>query len=186
MRKNFGAKPWTYPQPVFIIATYGEDGTPDAMNAAWGGISDDTQLSICLGANHKTTANILARKAFTVSMATADQLVPCDYVGIASANTVPDKLAKTGWHTTRSAFVDAPLIDELPMAVECRLVSYDPESCHLVGEIVNVSADESVLDEAGKIAPDKLQPILFDPIHNAYRKLGEKAGNAFRDGAALR
>ncbi len=186
MRKNFGAKPWTYPQPVFIIATYGEDGTPDAMNAAWGGISDDTQLSICLGANHKTTANILARKAFTVSMATADQLVPCDYVGIASANTVPDKLAKTGWHTTRSAFVDAPLIDELPMAVECRLVSYDPESCHLVGEIVNVSADESVLDEAGKIDPDKLQPILFDPIHNAYRKLGEKAGNAFRDGAALR
>ena len=156
------------------------------MNAAWGGISDDTQLSICLGANHKTTANILARKAFTVSMATADQLVPCDYVGIASANTVPDKLAKTGWHTTRSAFVDAPLIDELPMAVECRLVSYDPESCHLVGEIVNVSADESVLDEAGKIAPDKLQPILFDPIHNAYRKLGEKAGNAFRDGADLR
>lgn len=186
MRKNFGAKPWTYPQPVFIIATYGEDGTPDAMNAAWGGISDDTQLSICLGANHKTTANILARKAFTVSMATADQLVPCDYVGIASANTVPDKLAKTGWHITRSAFVDAPLIDELPMAVECRLVSYDPESCHLVGEIVNVSADESVLDEAGKIDPDKLQPILFDPIHNAYRKLGEKAGNAFRDGAALR
>ena len=186
MRKNFGAKPWTYPQPVFIIATYGEDGTPDAMNAAWGGISDDTQLSICLGANHKTTANILARKAFTVSMATADQLVPCDYVGIASANTVPDKLAKTGWHTTRSAFVDAPLIDELSMAVECRLVSYDPESCHLVGEIVNVSADESVLDEAGKIDPDKLQPILFDPIHNAYRKLGEKAGNAFRDGAALR
>ena len=186
MRKNFGAKPWTYPQPVFIIATYGEDGTPDAMNAAWGGISDDTQLSICLGASHKTTANILARKAFTVSMATADQLVPCDYVGIASANTVPDKLAKTGWHTTRSAFVDAPLIDELPMAVECRLVSYDPESCHLVGEIVNVSADESVLDEAGKIDPDKLQPILFDPIHNAYRKLGEKAGNAFRDGAALR
>ena len=186
MRKNFGAKPWTCPQPVFIIATYGEDGTPDAMNAAWGGISDDTQLSICLGANHKTTANILARKAFTVSMATADQLVPCDYVGIASANTVPDKLAKTGWHTTRSAFVDAPLIDELPMAVECRLVSYDPESCHLVGEIVNVSADESVLDESGKIDPDKLQPILFDPIHNAYRKLGEKAGNAFRDGAALR
>ena len=186
MRKNFGAKPWTYPQPVFILATYGEDGTPDAMNAAWGGISDDTRLSLCISAGHKTTANILARKAFTVSMATADQLVPCDYVGIASANTVPDKLAKTGWHTTRSAFVDAPLIDELPMAVECRLVSYDPESCHLVGEIVNVSADESVLDEAGKIDPDKLQPILFDPIHNAYRKLGEKAGNAFRDGAALR
>ena len=116
----------------------------------------------------------------------SDLVVPCDYVGMASGNTVADKLAKTGWHTTKSEFVDAPLIDELPMAVECRLVSYDPETCRLVGEIVNVSADESVLDETGKINPDKLQPITFDPIHNAYRKLGEKVGNAFHDGAALK
>lgn len=186
MRKNFGAKPWTYPQPVFILATYGEDGTPDAMNAAWGGISDDTQLSLCISAGHKTTANILARKAFTVSMATAAQVVPCDYVGIVSGNSVPDKLSKAGFHTTRSEFVDAPIIDELPMTVECRLVSYDAESCRLVGEIVNVSADESVLDADGKIDPDKLQPIIFDPIHSTYRKLGEKVGNAFRDGAALK
>ena len=186
MRKNFGAKPWTYPQPVFILATYGEDGTPDAMNAAWGGISDDTQLSMCISAGHKTTANILARKAFTVSMATAAQVVACDYVGIASGNTVANKLEKAGWHTTPSAFVDAPIIEELPMTVECRLVSYDPESCRLVGEIVNVSADEAVLDADGKIDPDKLQPITFDPIHNAYRKLCEKVGNAFRDGAALK
>ncbi len=186
MRKNFGAKPWTYPQPVFILAAYGEDGTPDAMNAAWGGISADKELSMCISAGHKTTANILARKAFTVSMATVDQLVACDYVGIESGNQVPEKVSKAGWHTTPSEFVDAPLIDELPMAVECRLVSYDPESCRLVGEIVNVSADESVLDADGKIDPDKLQPIIFDPIHNAYRKLGEKAGNAFRDGAKLK
>ncbi|MEE0801156.1 MAG: flavin reductase family protein [Gemmiger sp.] len=186
MRKNFGAKPWTYPQPVFILATYGEDGTPDAMNAAWGGISDDTQLSLCISAGHKTTANILARKAFTVSMATAAQVVPCDYVGIVSGNSVPDKLSKAGFHTTRSEFVDAPVIEELPMTVECRLVSYDAESCRLVGEIVNVSADESVLDADGKIDPDKLQPIIFDPIHSTYRKLGEKVGNAFRDGAALK
>lgn len=186
MRKNFGAKPWTYPQPVFILATYGEDGTPDAMNAAWGGISDDTQLSLCISAGHKTTANILTRKAFTVSMATAAQVVPCDYVGIVSGNSVPDKLSKAGFHTTRSEFVDAPVIDELPMTVECRLVSYDAESCRLVGEIVNVSADESVLDADGKIDPDKLQPIIFDPIHSTYRKLGEKVGNAFRDGAALK
>ena len=182
MRKNFGAKPWTYPQPVFILATYGEDGTPDAMNAAWGGISDDQELSMCISAEHKTTANILFRKAFTVSMATVEQIVACDYVGIEVAN----KLEKAGWHTTRSEFVDAPLIDELPMAVECRLVSYDPESCRLVGEIVNVSADESVLDESGKIDPDKLRPITFDPIHNAYRVLGESVGNAFRDGAKLK
>lgn len=186
MRKNFGAKPWTYPQPVFILAAYGEDGTPNAMNAAWGGISDDQEISLCISAGHKTTADILARKAFTVSMATAAQVVPCDYVGIASGNNVPDKLAKAGWHTTKSEYVDAPLIDELPMAVECRLVSYDPESCRLVGEIVNVSADESVLDAQGKIEPDKLAPITFDPIHNTYRKLGEKVGNAFRDGAALK
>ena len=86
----------------------------------------------------------------------------------------------------KSEFVDAPLIDELPMAVECRLVSYDPVSCRLVGEIVNVSADESVLDENGKIDPDKLQPITFDPIHNAYRVLGKKVGNAFQDGAKLK
>ena len=149
MRKNFGAKPWTYPQPVFILATYGEDGTPDAMNAAWGGISDDKELSMCISAGHKTTANILTRKAFTVSMATADQMVACDYVGIESGNKVANKLEKAGWHTTKSEFVDAPLIDELPMAVECRLVSYDPESCRLVGEIVNVSADECVLDADG-------------------------------------
>ena len=186
MRKNFGAKPWTYPQPVFILAAYGEDGTPDAMNAAWGGISDDTQLSLCISAGHKTTANILARKAFTVSMATVAQLKACDYVGIVSGNTVADKLAKTGWHLTKSAFVDAPVIAELPMAVECRLVSYDPESFRLVGEIVNVSADESVLDRDGRIDPDKLEPITFDPIHNAYRKLGAKVGDAFHDGAALK
>lgn len=186
MRKNFGAKPWTYPQPVFILATYGEDGTPDAMNAAWGGISDDNQLLLCISAGHKTTANLLARKAFTVSMATVDQLVACDYVGIASGNTVTDKVQKAGWHTSPAACVDAPVIDELPMAVECKLISYDPESCRLVGEIVNVSADESVLDGEGKIDPDKLQPITFDPIHHAYRKLGEKVGNAFRDGEALR
>ena len=146
MRKNFGAKPWTYPQPVFI----------------------------------------LARKAFTVSMATAEQAVACDYVGIESGNKVADKVAKAGWHITKSEFVDAPLIDELPMAVECRLVSYDPETCRLVGEIVNVSADESVLDENGKIDPDKLRPITFDPVHNTYRVLGEKVANAFQDGAKLK
>ena len=141
---------------------------------------------MCISAEHKTTANILARKAFTVSMATAEQTVPCDYVGIASGNQVADKVAKAGWHTTKSEFVAAPLIDALPMAVECRLVSYDPDSCCLVGEIVNVSADESVLGVDAKIDPEKLRPITFDPIHNAYRVLGEKVGNAFRDGAKLK
>jgi len=175
MRKNFGAKPITYPQPVFIIATYDENGMPDAMNAAWGGISED----------HKTTKNALARKAFTVSMATADTVVPCDYVGVVSGNKVPDKLKRCGFTVTRSEFVDAPLIDQLPMAVECRLISYDPESCRMVGEIVNVCADESVLTD-GRIDPMKLRPIVFDPMNSAYHVVGEKVGNAFRDGLTLR
>ena len=182
MRKNFGAKPWLYPQPVFIIGTYNEDGTPNAMNAAWGGISEEAEISMCISPEHKTTANILARKAFTVSMADADHVVECDYVGIASGNDVPDKMEKAGFHTTKSEFVDAPLIDELAVAVECRLISYDEESCRLVGEIVNVSADERVLDANGNVDPAKARPITFDSFNNTYLTLGEVVGEAFADG----
>ncbi len=185
MRKNFGAKPWTYPQPVFIIASYDENGRPDAMNAAWGGISDSTQISMCLSAGHKTVKNILARKAFTVSMADAAHAVECDYVGLVSANKEPDKLAKAGLHTEKAEHVDAPVITELPMTVECRLVSYDQESMIMVGEIVNVSADESVLTN-GAIDPDKLRPITFDPVNNTYRVIGEVVGNAFSDGKKIK
>ena len=142
MRKNFGAKPWTYPQPVFIIASYAEDGTPDAMNAAWGGISDDTEISMCLSADHKTVKNILQRRAFTVSMAVKAQTVACDYVGIESGNSVPDKVARAGFHVTKSEHVDAPMIDELPLTLECKLVSFDEETELLLGEVVNVSVDE--------------------------------------------
>lgn len=185
MRKNFGAKPILYPQPVLIIASYDENGTPDAMNAAWGGISEEAELSMCLSPEHKTVKNILARGAFTVSMATASQMVACDYVGIASGNDVPDKFAKAGFHAVKSEFVDAPLIEELPMAVECKLISYDPESCRMVGQIVNVCAEEGVLTD-GKIDPAKLQPITFDPMNYAYYTLGERVGRAFHDGAALK
>lgn len=184
MRKNFGAKAVLYPQPVFIIATYGEDGTPNAMNAAWGGISESNEISICVSAEHKTTANILARGAFTVSMATADTVVPCDYVGLVSGNDVANKFEKAGFHAVKSEFVDAPLIKELPMAVECRLISYDENSCRLVGEIVNVCADECVLTD-GKIDPMKLRPITYDGMNHAYYVLGEKVGKAFSDGTAL-
>ena len=186
MRKNFGPKPICYPQPVFIIGTYDENGNPDAMNAAWGGISEENEVSICISADHKTTCNLLVRKAFTVSMATADTVIPCDYVGIVSGNKVPDKFAKAGFHAAKSEFVDAPLIEELPMTMECQLISYDPETCRLVGRIVNVSADESVLNEKGKVDPAKLRPITFDPMNNAYLVLGEKVGNAFKDGMQLK
>jgi flavin reductase (DIM6/NTAB) family NADH-FMN oxidoreductase RutF len=119
-------------------------------------------------------------------MATVPHLAACDYVGIVSGNKVPDKFARAGFHATRSAFVDAPLIDELPMAVECELISYDPESCRLVGRIVNVSADESVLGSNGKVDPAKLQPITYDPMNHKYLALGAVVGNAFKDGLSIR
>lgn len=186
MRKNFGAKPLSYPQPVFIIATYGEDGTPNAMNAAWGGISDTKEISMCLDVNHKTVKNILDRGAFTVSMADAAHVVACDYVGIVSGNKVADKFAKAGFHATKSEFVDAPLIDELAVAIECKLKDYNPDTCILRGEIVNVSVDERVLDEEGKVDARKVAPIIFDPFNNDYLKVGEKVGKAFSDGKQLK
>lgn len=186
MRKNFGAKPLLYPQPVFIIATYGEDGTPNAMNAAWGGISEENEITICISAGHKTTKNILSRRAFTVSMADADHVTECDYLGIVSGNDNPNKLESCGFHTTKSEFVDAPIINELPMAVECKLKSYDENTCRLVGEIVNVSADERVLNEKGKVDSALLKPITFDPMNDTYVVLGETVGKAFFDGLKLK
>ena len=186
MRKNFGPKTMCYPMPVFIIGTYNADGTPNAMNAAWGGISEEAEISICVDNSHKTAENLIARKAFTVSMATADTIAACDYVGIVSGNKEPDKFAKAGFHATRSEFVDAPLIDELPMALECEVISYDEEICRLVGRIVNVSADESILGENGKIDVARLRPITYDSMNHHYLVLGEKVGNAFQDGTALK
>lgn len=186
MRKNFGVKPAVYPLPVFIIATYDENGVPNAMNAAWGGISEENELTLCISAGHKTAKNIQTRKAFTVSMADVDHVAACDYVGVVSGNKVPDKFARAGFHALKSEFVDAPIIEELKMAVECELVSYDTETCSLIGRIVNVSADESVLNEKGKVDPAKLRPITFDTMNNAYLALGEKVGNAFSDGLKLK
>ena len=186
MRKNLGAKHYTYPEPVFIIGTYGADGTPNAMNAAWGGISEDTEISMCLSPEHKTVENILARGAFTVSMADAAHVVECDYVGLVSGNDVPDKLEQAGFHAVKAEFVDAPYFEELPMTLECKFISYDEESCRMVGEIVNVSADERILDEGGKIDPQKLNPIVYDPVHHAYWTLGERVGCAYHDGLKLK
>ena len=186
MRKNFGAKAMCYPMPVFIIGTYNEDGTPNAMNAAWGGISEETEITICVDSSHKTAENLCRRKAFTVSMATADTVTACDYVGIVSGSKEPDKFAKAGFHATRSEFVDAPLIDELPMALECQVICYDSESCRLVGRIVNVSAREEILGADGKVDAAKLRPITYDPMSHRYLVLGEAVGHAFRDGIALK
>ena len=185
MRKNFGSQHWLFPQPVLMIATYNEDGTPDIMNAAWGGISDSDEISISISNTHKTAKNLLKRGAFTVSFATAEQVAACDYVGLVSGNKVPDKFARAGFHAVKSEFVDAPLVEELPMALECRVRSYDMETDILRGEIVNVSADETVLT-GGKIDPAKLRPIVFDPVNHDYLELGAKVGKAFGEGNKLK
>ena len=181
-RVDFGAKPLLYPMPVLIIGTYDENGVPDAMNAAWGCITDMNEISISMS-SHKTTENLAKTGAFTVSMATEDTVVACDYVGVESANKVPDKFAKAGFHATKSTRVNAPLIDELPMALECKVKSF--ENGILVGEIVNVNADESILTN-GQIDPAKLKPITYDPVNQTYLALGVKVGNAFKDGMSLK
>lgn len=184
MRKNFGKKTWFYPLPVLIIGSYDENGKADAMNAAWGGIYDSDKVVLCLSENHKTTQNIKKRGAFTVSFADTAHVVEADYVGLVSANEVEDKLERAGFHTTKSDFVDAPLIDELPMTLECKLIKVN-EDGNIIGEIVNVNADDSVLGEDGMIDATKLQAISYDPVHNTYVKMGEKVGNTFSDGANL-
>lgn len=185
MRKDFGTKPWFYPLPVLIIGTYDEEGQADAMNAAWGGLYESNMVELCLSAGHRTTKNILAKKAFTVSFADAAHVEACDYVGIVSANDTPDKMKKAGFTIEKSKFVDAPIICELPMALECKFVK-QTEDGNIIGEIVNVNADESILDADGKIDASKLRAISFDPVRSEYLVLGEKVGNAFSDGNKLK
>ena len=183
MRKNFGVKPWVYPQPVLMIGTYDENGKPNLMNAAWGGQYDANQVMLCLS-SHKTTDNIKVSGAFTVSFATASTVVPCDYVGIVSAKQEPNKMEKAGFTTVKSEFVNAPVINELPLTLECRFLKCN-EDGNVIGQIVNVSADESILTD-GNVDYKKLDAIIFDPAAAVYIRLGEKVGNAFKDGAKLK
>lgn len=185
MRKNFGAKTWLYPMPVLIVGTYDEAGVPNAMNAAWGGIYDTNQVMVCLADDHKTTENIKNTGAFTVSFATTKTVAACDYVGIVSANDTPDKFTRAGFHATKSEFVNAPIIDELPMTVECRLIKFNEDGI-CIGEIVNVSADESVLGENGKPDAKALDAIIYDSAAHAYWNFGERVGSAFSDGKKLK
>ena len=184
MRKDFGVKSWLYPMPVFIVGSYDENGVPDAMNAAWGGMYDTNIVMVCLADEHKTTENIKKSGAFTISFATAKTVVPCDYVGIVSANDTPDKFEKAGFHATKSRFVNAPLIDELPMAVECELLKFNEDGI-CIGKIVNISADESILGDDGKVDVKKLDPICYDSVHHFYHRLGDVAGHAFSDGKKI-
>ena len=184
-RKNFGAKPLSYPQPVWIIATYDENGKPDAMNAAWGGISEENEISVCLSPGHKTCKNFAKTGAFTISMADAKHVAACDYVGIASANNVPDKFERTGFTVTKSENVNAPIINELAVCIECRVKEYNLDTCILKGEVVNVSVDESALTD-GKVDIKKVAPIAFDPFNLTYNLVGEEVAKAFAVGKELK
>ena len=184
MRKNLGAQPYLYPQPVMIIGTYDENGKANAMNAAWGGIVGRNEIIVDLG-SHKTTENLLKTKAFTISVADVAHLTACDYVGIVSGKDTPDKLEKAGFTVSRSEFINAPIINELPLTLECTLIKVIDGS-KFIGEIKNISADESILGEDGEISLKKFNPITYDPVHHKYYPLGEQAGNAFSDGAKLK
>ena len=185
-RKNIGAKPYLMPMPVLMLSAYDENARPSAMLAVWGGISNEKEVTITVASERHTLKGILARQAFVVSMGDVENVVACDYLGITKGEKVPDKFEKSGFHATKSEIVDAPLIDELPFAVECRVKSYDPDNWRLVGEIVNVSLDERILGENGKVSFDKFHPLAFDWMNKIYLSLGEKVGNAYKDGLVLR
>ena len=183
MKKNLGNKTVLAPLPVLIVATYDEQGTPNAMNVAWGGQCGYHHVALNLSLNHKTTENLKHAKAFTLSIATVDTLVISDYFGLVSGHK-ENKIEKAGVHVTRSEFVDAPVIDEYPLTLECKVLEMQEAlgEMHVVGEVVNMQADESILDEQGKVDLGKLRPISYDSATHSYRVLGDIVGKAFKDG----
>ena len=184
MKKNLGAKNWMFPMPVLMIGTYGEDGMPDVMNAAWGGITLEDEITICIDTAHKTWANIAARKAFTVAFGTAATVKACDYLGLVSGNKTPDKVARSGLTVTKSAFVDAPVENELPLVLECKLVSMNEENCNVVGKIVNCAVEESAMTD-GQPDAEKMHPVCFDTCGHVYRLMGKSVAKAFSCGKEL-
>lgn len=184
MKINLGKKTILYPMPVMMIGSYDENNEPDLMTAAWGGIFNENMISVCIDKGHKTVANIKLHKAFTVAVADEANLTACDYVGIVSAHKVPDKVKRAGFTAEKSCFVDAPVIEQLPMTLECELVSYDDETEQAVGRIVNILAEESILTE-GKIDPSRLKAITYDTVNKTYIGLGKIVGKAFSDGQRL-
>lgn len=171
--------------PVLIIGTYNEDGSADAMNAAWGTLCEMNIVALYLSEGHKTVSNIRARKAFTVAIADEANMIPADYVGLVSAHTEKQKIEKSGFTVTKSKRVDAPVINELPLTLECKLDYIDEKSGAIYGEIVNIIAEEGILTD-GNVDLNKLNPISYDPASRCYFRMGGKVGTAFHDGAALK
>ena len=187
MKKDFGVKPYLFPMPAYMIGTYNEDDTVDVMMMAWGGICATDMVALNLEEEHKTVANIRARGAFTLAIPGADTLEASDFLGIASANKMADKFARTGLHAVRSGRVDAPVIEEYPVTLECVVekLEEEPYGLRVLGRIVNVLVDERVLDEKGRIDAGKLDAFLFDQMRSGYYAVGEKIGQAWHSGAGL-
>lgn len=185
MAKAFGVKPYLFPMPTYMIGTYNEDGTVDVMMMAWGGICAEDMVALNLEADHKTVANLRTHKAFTLAVPGTDTLRESDFFGIASSNKMADKFARSGLHAVKSTRVDAPIITEYPLTLECEVVEMQdqPYGLRVLGKIVNVLADEKVLDDAGKIDAGKLHAFAFDQMQNGYYAIGEKAGKAWHSGA---
>lgn len=186
MKVNLGVKPYIMPIPVLIIGIYNDDGSADAMNAAWGTLCEMNTVALYLSAGHKTVENIRAKKAFTVAIADEANMIPADYVGLVSAHTENKKIEKSGFTVTKSTRVDAPIIEELPITLECELDYIDEKSGCVYGKIVNVIADDKILDERGNVDLNKLNPISYDPASRSYFTMGEKVGKAFSVGAKLK
>ena len=176
------------PQPVLIIGTYNADGTPNAMNAAWGGQWDRGEIMISMG-SHATTENLARCADFTVAFATKDTMVASDFVGIVSAKNDPQKMSKTGWTAVKSENVNAPVFTDFPMTMECRIkekIDETADGYNIVAEIVNILVDENYLGEDGKPQVEKMNLITYEPVHHGYLVLGERVGNAFSDGKKLK
>lgn len=182
-RTNMGAKIFVTPQPALMIGTYDENGNPDVMMAAWGGQCDNNQVCFRLSP-HRTTTNLRATKEFTLSYATQRDVAESDYFGTVSANDVPDKIAQAGFTVTKSQNINAPIIDQYPLTMECRVVEIierEGDGCFVIGEVVNTIADPSILTD-GRIDLDKLQPIVFDASMPSYRSVGGVVGGAWDAG----
>lgn len=187
MRKKVSITDGICPMPVLMISTYNEDGSVNVMNAAWGTMQEIDHIALVLAKSHKTVENIIARGSFTVSMADADHVVEADFFGVVSGNSIPNKLEAAGMTATKSEYVDAPVINEFPLCMECEFIEYQDNEygCGVIGKVVNVTADERVMT-GDAVDMSKVNAIAFDPYTSAYYRIGEKVGNAFKDGLQLK
>ena len=185
MKKNIETKIAVFPMPVLMIAAYDESGKVNVMNAAWGMINAEDKIALFIDEDHKTTKNIRAVKAFTVSIADKAHMAEADFFGIATGNKMADKFERSGCHAVKSSHVNAPIIEEFPVVMECELAEVvETENLHaIVGKIVNAQAEENVLDDKGKVDPAKINALIFDQFQSGYYAVGEKVGKAWNAGA---